>query len=207
MHEHLEARLVQFADRHLQDQRVLKHAAGQPDRPASPPLPQPRADIHDHPCDRRVEPCRDPIRRHARKHIDDDRPHDRLPPDPQRFGIVDRKCIRTAIVRRSRRQRLETHGRLGLVGDRLFHAGQRSHGIEQPAHAARGDAVDIFRELLAKHASLHVGSGPHGREPAVPLKARRMEHRQRRPPRMPDARVAARQRKRREMRGPSECAA
>ena len=39
MHEDLEARLVEFVDRHLHKQRVLKHAAGQPDGLVDPCSP------------------------------------------------------------------------------------------------------------------------------------------------------------------------
>ncbi len=93
-------------------------------------------------------------------------PHERSGPGPEPEAVA-------LDVAGTAGDRLQLHGRLGVVPRAVADAGQRRHRVEEPAHARRGHAGEPALELPLEEAGLAGPARPHAGQVVGPLHARR----------------------------------
>ena len=173
--QHLEAGCVQSVERPLHEPRILEDPTGEAHGGSRAPVPEEDARFHDHPRNRGVKAGRHAAGRLARLDIGYDRPHQR--PRVDRDRPVDR-CVRGQQVGSACRgeilrgsECLEIQRGLGLVINRLPHARQRGHGVEQSPHARGVGAGELPVELPCEDVAVAGGSGTDRRDRVVPGEA------------------------------------
>ena len=75
--------------------------------------------------------------------------------------------------RRAQRRALQLDGGLRLVPGPVAHAGQRGHGVEEPAHAGGGDAVQPRSSWRSSSAEFVGRAGGRTRQVVAPSRSRR----------------------------------